>query len=61
MIEYLKEETDELILQKLPVRVIYRDGDKLHVAWATTPTGDQERFLSDDFFADDEVVFEAAR
>ena len=58
MFEYLKIETDHLIGEKLPVRVIYRDSDQLYFIWASTPTGDQERHVADEVFPNDEVIFE---
>ena len=61
MIEYLKTETDALIEAKLPVRVIYKDGDTIHVVWASTPTGDQEKHVSTEVFPETDVVFSVTR
>jgi hypothetical protein len=46
---YLKTETDRLRHEKLPVRVIYRDGDTVHVAWAKPPSADQEAYVAAQF------------
>lgn len=48
--EYLKDETDRLRAEKLPLRVIYRDEDgNLHVVWASPPTGDNETYVARQF------------
>lgn len=47
---YLKEDTDRLRAEKLPLRVIYRDEDgNLHAVWATIPTADNERYIASQF------------
>lgn len=61
MLTYLKTETDRLLLEKLPVRVIYRDDDTVHCIWASTPTADQERYVAADIFPNDDVEFEVTR
>lgn len=54
---YLKTETDRLRVEKLPVRVLYRDEDgSLHCVWQEMSTGDRERYVAS-LFPDEEVTF----
>lgn len=61
MLEYLKTETDRLLLEKLPVRAVYLDNDTVHCIWVSTPTADHERYVSSEVFPEDRVQFGVTR
>lgn len=49
----LKDDTDRLRAEKLPLRVIYRDKEGgLHAVWATLPTADNERYVASQFHSE---------